>query len=149
VIRSIYAKILLWFWVVALGAAGAVMIAANLSGSKPRASLWMSLATGVYARGAVDQYLQGGKLALADYMREIESSHGIRGTLVDPQGLDILGRGVPPESAELLGEARETGQNRFHGGIVYTEAAPISTPHGTFVLIAQVHPWRHGTTPLW
>jgi two-component system sensor histidine kinase CpxA len=141
VIRSIYAKILLWFWVVAIGAAAVVMIVAGLSGSQPRASLWMSLATGLYARGAVDVFLQGGKPALARYMSEIESSHGIRATLLDPQDQDVLGKGVPPGSAELFREAREAGQSRFRGGIVYTEAAPIWTPQGTFVLVAQVHPW--------
>jgi two-component system, OmpR family, sensor histidine kinase CpxA len=147
VIRSIYTKILLWFWVVAIVVAAAVMIVANLSGSQPRASLWMSLATGVYARGAVDSYLQGGKPALARYVNEIESVHGIRATLLDPQDTDILGKGLPPKSANLLREARETGQYRFRGGFVYTEAAPIWTPQGSFVLVAQVHPWEAFDNP--
>jgi two-component system, OmpR family, sensor histidine kinase CpxA len=141
-IRSIYAKIFLWFWVVALGASAMVMVFANVSGSYPRASLWMSLASGVYARGAVDIYLRDGKLALADYVTQIESSHGIRATLLDPQDRDILGKGVPSDSADILRKARETGQNEFRGGIVYTEASPISTPQGMFVLLAQVHPWQ-------
>jgi two-component system, OmpR family, sensor histidine kinase CpxA len=147
VIRSIYTKILLWFWVVAVGAAAAVMIVANLSGSQPRAALWMSLATGVYARGAVDNYVQGGKPALALYISEIESTHGIRATLLDPQNQDILGKGVPLNSANLIRESRETGENRFRGGTAYTEAAPIATPQGTFVLVAQVHPWRAFENP--
>jgi two-component system, OmpR family, sensor histidine kinase CpxA len=90
----------------------------------------------------VDIYLRGGKSALAQYVSEIEGSHGIRATLLDPQGQDILGKGLPPESTDILREARETGQNRFHGGIVYTEASPILTAQGTFVLVAQVHPWQ-------
>jgi two-component system, OmpR family, sensor histidine kinase CpxA len=140
--RGIYAKIFLWFWVVALGAAAVVMLFSNLTGSYSRASLWMSLASGVYARGAVDIYLRDGKLALADYVSQIESSHGIRATLLDPQNQDILGKGVPPDSAATVGKARETGQNEFRGGIVYTEASPVPTPQGTFVLVAQVHPWQ-------
>jgi two-component system, OmpR family, sensor histidine kinase CpxA len=147
VIRSIYTKILLWFWLVAIGAAAAVMIVANLSGSQTRASLWMSLAGGVYARGAVDKYLQGGKPALAGYMSEIESRHGIRATLLDPQNHDILGKGAPTRSAQLVRESRETGENRFRGGLAYTEAAPIWTPQGTFVLVAQVHPWQAFENP--
>jgi two-component system, OmpR family, sensor histidine kinase CpxA len=139
---SIYTKILLWFWVVSIGAGTAVMIVADVGGFQPRASLWMSLATGVYARSAVDDYLQGGTPALARYMGEIESTHGIRATLLDPQDQDILGKGLDAKSAKLLREARETGQNRFRGGTVYTEAAPIWTPQGTFVLVAQVHPWQ-------
>jgi two-component system sensor histidine kinase CpxA len=141
-IRSIYAKIFLWFWVVALGAAAAVMLVTNLSGAYTRASLWMSLASGVYARGAVDIYLRGGKAALAEYVSQIENSHGIRATLLDPQDQDILGKGIPPEAAGILREARETGHNQFRGGIVYREASPISTPLGMFVLVAQVHPWQ-------
>jgi two-component system, OmpR family, sensor histidine kinase CpxA len=148
VIRSIYTKILLWFWVVALGAAAAVSIVANLSGSQPRASLWMSLATGVYARGAVDNYLRGGKPALARYMSEIENSHGIRATLLDPQDQDILGKGLPLNSADLVRDARETGEARFRGGTAYTEAAPIPTPQDTFVLVAQVHPWQAMENPM-
>jgi two-component system, OmpR family, sensor histidine kinase CpxA len=141
-IRSIYAKIFLWFWVVALGAAVVVMLFSNLSGSYGRASLWMSLASGVYARGAVDIYLRDGKLALADYVTQIENSHGIRATLLDPLDRDILGKGVPPNSTDILRKAKETGQNEFRGGVVYTEASPISTPQGMFVLVAQVHPWQ-------
>jgi two-component system, OmpR family, sensor histidine kinase CpxA len=138
---------LLWFWVVAIGTGAAVMIVANLSGSQPRASLWMSLATGVYARSAVGTYLLGGKPALANYMSEIERAHGIRATLLDPHDQDILGKGLPPKSANLPREARETGQYRFRGGLVYTEAAPIWTPQGTFVLVAQVHPWEAFENP--
>jgi two-component system sensor histidine kinase CpxA len=147
VIRSIYTKIFLWFWVVAVGAGAAVMIVSSLSGSQARASLWMSLAAGVYARGAVDTYLQGGEPALARYVSEIESAHGIRATLLDPHDSDILGKGLPPKSANLLREARETAQYRFRGGLIYTEAAPIWTPQGTFVLVAQVHPWEAFENP--
>jgi two-component system, OmpR family, sensor histidine kinase CpxA len=148
VIRSIYAKILLWFWVVAVGAVAVVMLFANLSGAQPRAYFWMSLAAGVYAQGAVDHYLQGGKPALVQFMTKVESSHGIRATLLDPQNQDILGKAVPPGSAEIVRAARETGQSRFRGGIVYTEASPISTPLGTFVLVARVYPWRAFENPI-
>lgn len=141
-IRSIYAKIFLWFWIVAIGAAAAVMLFTRLSGSFNQSSLWMSLASGVYARGAVDIYFHGGKAALVQYMNEVESSHGIHATLIDPQGLDILGKGVPPESTEILRKARETAKNEFRGGSIYTEASPVVTPQGVFVLIAQVHVWR-------
>jgi two-component system, OmpR family, sensor histidine kinase CpxA len=140
--RSIYAKILLWFWMVATGTAVVVMVTANVGRIQPRASLWMSLAGGVYAQGAVDLYLQGGQSALAQYMNEIERFHGIRATLVNPQGEDLLGKGVPAEAAQLVRKARETAEGQFLGGGVYTEAEPISTPRGTFVLIAQVHPWQ-------
>jgi hypothetical protein len=112
VIRSIYAKILLWFWVVAIAAAAVVVLFANLSGSQPRAYLRMSLASGTYAQGAVD-------LTCKAASRPWPScSHGIRATLLDPHDQDILGTGVPPESADLLRQARETGQSRFRGGIV-------------------------------
>jgi signal transduction histidine kinase len=148
VIQSIYAKILLWFWVVAIGTTAVVMLIANLSGAQPRAHLWMSLATGVYARGAVDIYIQGGKPALGRYMNEIESSHGIRATLLDPEGRDILAKGTPADSSDLVRDARETEQDRFRGGIVYTEAEPISTSQGIFVLVAQVHPWAALGSPI-
>jgi two-component system, OmpR family, sensor histidine kinase CpxA len=147
-IRSIYAKIFLWFWVVALGAVAVVMLFANLSGSYPRASLWMSLATGVYARGAVEIYLHGGKSALKQYVSDIERSHGIRATLLDPQDQNLAGMEVPPESLQVLRQARETGRDQFRGGIVYTEASPIATPEGTFVLVAQVHPWQAFENPV-
>jgi two-component system, OmpR family, sensor histidine kinase CpxA len=146
-IRSIYAKIFLWFWGVAFAAAAVVVLFANVSGSSTRASLWMTLAAGVYARGGVDIYLSGGKPALMEYMNEIESAHGIRATLLDPQDQDILGKGIPPESRNILRAARKTGLNQFRRGIVYTEASPISTPQGMFVLVAQVHPWQVFVNP--
>ena len=141
-IRSIYTKIFLWFWVAAIGATATVMLVSILSGSQPIGQRWMSLAIGTYARGAVDIYLQGGKPALERYMSEVESSQGIRAALLDPQGQDILGKGLPPETADVLRAVQESEKTQLVAGIPWRGATPVSTPQGSFVLVAQVRPWR-------
>jgi two-component system, OmpR family, sensor histidine kinase CpxA len=145
--RSIYAKILLWFWVAVVGAEATVMLVAVLSGHQPRVQLWMSLVTDTYGRGAVDIYLRDGKPALAQFVSGIEHSHRIRATLFDPQDRDVLGKGLPPEAVDLLREVRKAGQNRFRGGIVFTDADPVSTPQGTFVFVAQINAWEGFENP--
>lgn len=128
-IRSIYAKILLWFWVVAVGAATVVIIVADVSGSQPRASLWMSLATGVYAHGAVEEYLRGGKPALAHYMREIESSMEF-GQLCSTHTIRIFSaKAFPPDPLTLYGDRGR--QEKVNSGVASsTQKRRPSRPHG-------------------
>jgi len=141
-IRSIYAKIFVWFWVALVAVTASVMFITVVSGSQPLGRRWMSLTMDLYARSAVDFYLQGGHPALERYMEEIEQSSGIRATLLDPQGRDLLGRGVPPEALDVLEEARAAGKSRFQMRIRWTGASIVSTPQGNFVLVAQVFPLR-------
>jgi len=146
-IRSIYAKIFLWFWAAAIAATAAVSLVTVISGSQPLGRRWMSLTADLYGRSAVEIYQHEGTSALERYMGEIEQSLGIHATLIDPQGKDILGKGFSPKGAEVLAEVRALGKTRFRGGLRWNGAAPVSTSEGTFVLVAEVNPWKFFGTP--
>jgi len=141
-IRSIYAKIFLWFWVVLLAVTASVVVITLVSGSQPLGRRWMSMTMDLYARSAVDFYLQGGTPALERYMKETQQSSGIQATLLDPQGRDLLGRGVPEAAREVLAEARATGKSKFRMRIRWTEASVVPTSQGRFILVGQVLPLR-------
>jgi len=147
VIRSIYAKMLLWFWVAATVATVTVMVVSILSGSQPIGQRWMSLTIGTYARGAVDIYLQGGKPALERYMSEVESSQGIHAALIDPQGQDILAKGLPPETADVVRAVQENEKTQVIAGLPWRAATRVSTAQGNFALVAELRPWRLLTRP--
>ena len=55
----------------------------------------------------------------------------------DPQGRDIVGRGVP-EGAEQVREARATGETQFHIRLLWTGASVVDGPDGRYILVAKV-----------
>jgi hypothetical protein len=73
-IRSLYAKIFIWFWGALLAVVAAVAFFTIASGSQPLGRWWMSLTIDLYACSAMDNYLQGGKPVLERYMRSIDQS---------------------------------------------------------------------------
>lgn len=141
-VRSIYAKIFLWFWVALAGVTASVVLITVVGGSQPLGRRWMAVTTDLCARGAVDLYTQGGKPALDQYLSNIERAFGIHAALLDPRGQDILGRGVPPGTEEVLAFVRRTGKTRFHASMTWNGAALVPTPQGDFVFVAQVNPWK-------
>ena len=146
-IRGIYAKILIWFWIAAIFTVAMVIVISNVSGSQPIENRWMSLDTTIICRTAVVAYVQFGQPALSRYMENIEHSRGVQAALLDPQDRDILGNGLPPHSEGMVDELRRTGKRQFRGGLTYTEAIELPTAQGTFVIITQVHPWRAFENP--
>jgi two-component system sensor histidine kinase CpxA len=141
-IRGMYAKIFLWFcFATAVMSTGVVLITAAVH-SQSLGPRWMTGVLDMYARSAVHFYLRGGRTGLEEYLDEIERSSRIRGTLLDPQSRDILGRGVPPGVEDVLAEARATGRSRFRIGIDWNGASVVATPDGTFILAAQVIPYQ-------
>lgn len=148
-IRSIYAKIFLWFWAALLVVTISVMLITIASGSQPLGRRWMSLTFDVYARSAVNVYQNGGKPALERYVSEVQQSSGIEAELFDPQGQNILGRVVPAGDDELLQKARTSGKSQFSWGFRWSGASVVATPQGDFILVARMFPlrgnWRQNT----
>ena len=91
-----------------------------------------------YARSAVKIYEHEGKGALAEYLQEIEDASFLQSTLLDPDGHDIVGRGVPPGAEKVLAEARASGETRFHIGLLWTGASVDKRPNGKYILVAKV-----------
>jgi two-component system sensor histidine kinase CpxA len=91
-----------------------------------------------YARSAVILYEHGGKDRLAEYLQRIQDASFLQSTLLDPEGHDILGRGVPTGTEEVLAKARATGQTQFHIGLLWTGASVDDRPEGKYILVAKV-----------
>lgn len=137
-IRGIYAKIFLWF-VLATGVTSAavflITVATHVQSLGPS---WMIGVLDQYARSAVNIYEHGGKERLAEYLQEIQDASFLQSTLLDPDGHDVVGRGVPPGAEKVLARARATGQTQFHIGLLWTGASVDERPNGKYILVAKV-----------
>jgi len=138
VIRGIYAKIFLWF-ILATGVTSvAVFLITVATHSQSLGPSWMIGVLDQYARSAVNIYEHGGKARLAEYLQEIEDASFLQSTLLDPEGHDIVGRGVPPGAEKVLAKARATAQTQFHIGLSWTGASVDERPDGKYILVAKV-----------
>jgi two-component system sensor histidine kinase CpxA len=137
-LRTIYSKIFLWFWLAMIGVTASVLIITLATGAQPLGRRWMSRTLDFYARSAVDFYQHGGSAELQRYLDDIENSSGIRATLIDPQSRNILDRPIPPGCEGVLARARATGRSQFAIGVRWNGASIVSRPEGDFVLVAQL-----------
>src|SRR5262249_43089208 len=139
-IRSLYAKIFLWFCFVAVVVSAFVFVATIAIHSQSLGPRWMTGVLNLYARSAMDFYVHNGKPGLARYLDEIEQSSRIRATLLDPESHDILGRGTPPDAKDVLEEARSLGQSRFRTVRHWRGASVIPTDEGNYIFVAEIMP---------
>jgi two-component system sensor histidine kinase CpxA len=147
VIRTIYSKIFLWFWLAMIGVTASVLIITLVTGAQPLGKRWLSRTLDFYARSAVDFYEHGGSSLLQKYLDDIDNSSGIRATLFDPQARNILNRAVPFGAEGLLAKARASGKSQFAIGLRWNGAAVVSRANGNYILVAQVLPARGFMTP--
>ena len=137
-IRGIYAKIFLWFIFATGVTSGAVFLITVATHSQSLGPSWMIGVLDQYARSAVIIYDHGGKARLAEYLQKIEDASFLQSTLLDPQGHDIVGRGIPPGAENVLAKARASGQTQFRIGLTWTGAAVDERPDGKYILVAKV-----------
>ena len=137
-IRGIYAKIFLWFILATGVTSAAVFLITVVTHSQSLGPSWMIGVLDQYARSAVIIYDQGGKAQLAEYLQKIEDASFLQSTLLDPEGHDIAGRGVPPGAEKVLAKARASGETQFHIGLTWTGAAVDGRPEGNYILVAKV-----------
>jgi two-component system, OmpR family, sensor histidine kinase CpxA len=137
-IRGIYAKIFLWFLFATAITSAAVFLITVVTHVQSLGPSWMIGVMDQYARSAVKIYEHGGKDRLAEYLQEIQDASFLQSTLLDPEGHDILGRGVPSGAEKVLAKARATGQTQFHIGLLWTGAAVDDRPEGKYILVAKV-----------
>ncbi|MGA8224511.1 MAG: ATP-binding protein [Candidatus Acidiferrales bacterium] len=137
-IRGIYAKIFLWFMLSTAVTSAAVFLITVVTHVETLGPSWMIGVLDQYARSAVIIYDHGGKERLAEYLQKIQDASFLQSTLLDPDGRDIVGRGVPPGAEEVLAKARATGQTQFHIGLLWTGASVDERPDGKYILVAKV-----------
>lgn len=141
-IRGIYAKIFLWFWLTAFAAIAAVAFVTLVSGSQPLGRRWVGMSALFAANGSIQSYEQGGEPALRRYIASIEESKAIRAELFDPSGRDLLGRGVPPGAEALMQRWRQSAQPQYALALRWMIAYPVTTPRGKYLFVASLYPLR-------
>ncbi|HWW87295.1 MAG TPA: ATP-binding protein [Vicinamibacterales bacterium] len=141
-IRGIYAKIFLWFCLASAIMGGGVFVVTALVHAQSLGPRWMTGVLDMYARSAVHFYTTGGPAALQEYLDQIEQSSRIHAALLDPELHDVLGHGLPSGTQNVLAEARAMNRSRFRTDLNWIGASIVQTPDGTFILVAQVLPYR-------
>ena len=144
-LRSLYAKIFLWFCATVALTLLIVLAVASVTESQPFGRRWMAVTQDLYAHTAVDFYRSAGASSLTRYLDAIEKSSGIHGRLValaDPSR-DVLGSALSPETATVLAESRRTGQSTFRLGRVWTAASPASADGVSYIFLMTVYPERN------
>lgn len=138
ILHSIYVKIFLWF-IFASGVVSLALLLTTITTHSPSLGpSWMIGVLDQYARSAVDIYEHGGKPRLAEYLQKIQDISRLQATLLDPQGRDIIGRGVPQGTEQVLAEARATGGTQVHIRVLWTGASVVDGPGGKYILVAKV-----------
>jgi two-component system, OmpR family, sensor histidine kinase CpxA len=139
-IRTIFAKVFLWFWLTIAALTVLALLVTVVGGAQPLGWRWMAQSLGLYGKSAVDFYLHGGKPQLESYLNEIEHSSGIEATLIDPQGNDVLQRGLPSRTERLLASARRDQRSKFRSGLSWAGVTVVPTSQGNFYFVARVYP---------
>ena len=141
-IRGIYLKIFLWFCFAITTTTLCVVFLNVVIHARSLGPAWMTGVLNQYARSAVEIYTHGGKSRLVEYLEEIEQSSDMQATLLDPEGRDIAGRGIPPGTEDVLAGARSTGHTVFRIGLRWKGASVVRQAEGNFILVGQVIPYR-------
>jgi signal transduction histidine kinase len=141
-IRSLYTRILVWFWLANAAVTATILALTLISGAAPLGRRWLAASIDLYAQTATDAYRSGGAQALDAYLHRIQSSVSMRAALVGPNGETLSGQAPPPGALPLIEQARMTGQSRFSYGISWLGASIVRTPQGNYVFVAQVNALR-------
>ena len=139
-ITSLYVKIFGWFWFTVVVGSMLVLSFAVFSGAQPLGRRWMRLTQDRYAHSAIDFYVTGGPQGLRGYLATLQVSSGMEGRLLDANGFDVLGAGVPAGVGPVLTESHETGESAIHLGRLWTAATPVSYEGKSYTFVIEVHP---------
>jgi signal transduction histidine kinase len=140
--RSIYTRILVWFWLANAGITMSILAITLISGAQPLGRRWLAASLDLYAQTATDAYRNGGSSALNAYLDHIQSSVSMRAALLGPGGETLSAHALPPGSLSVVGQVRSTGKPHFHFGINWLGTSIVHTPQGDYVFVAQVDALR-------
>lgn len=149
--RTIFAKIFVWFWLSTAAVTLSILVINTIGGLQPVRGTWLNHTVDLYAKSSVDFYLHGGKPLLQTYLDDAAKNSGLQAALIDPQGNDILGQGLPSHTERVLSKARTDHESQFLAAPFWTGAAVVHTAKGDFILVAHLHPlksyWTRRRTP--
>jgi signal transduction histidine kinase len=140
--RSIYTRILVWFWLANAGITLSILAITLMSGAQPLGRRWLAASLELYAQTATDAYRSGGAAALNAYLDHIQASVSMRAVLLGPGGETLSAHTVPPGSLPIVEQVRATGKPHFHFGARWLGTSIVHTPQGDYVFIAQVDALR-------
>ena len=138
-LRTLYAKIFLWFCLTAFGTTVLVIAIVAVFGTQPVGRHWVAITQGLYAQAAADTYTQSGPQALERYFRGIRAASDVDGYLVRSltDTNDVLGRPLP---AEIQRVVHDYGTQRM--GRVWTSAVRVQSVNGvTYIFAMQTNPF--------
>lgn len=141
-IRSLYARILIWFWVTNVALTATILGITLLSGAQPIGQRWLAASIDLYARTAMDAYRNGGAAALNAYLDHIESSVSLRAALIGPHGETLSANAAPEDTMQLIEEARDSGQSRSRYRLHWTGVSIVPSPEGEYLFVARVEVLR-------
>ncbi len=140
--RSIYTRILVWFWLANAGITMSILAITLISGAQPLGRRWLAASLDLYAQTATDAYRNGGSPALNAYLDHIQSSVSMRAALIGPNGEALSALSVPPGTLSVVEQVRATGKPHFHFGLKWLGTSIVHTPQGDYVFVAQVDALR-------
>jgi signal transduction histidine kinase len=141
-IRSLYTRILVWFWLANAAVTATILALTLISGAAPLGRRWLAASIDLYAQTATEAYRSGGVPALDAYLRRVQSSVSMRAVLIGPGGETLSAQAPPSAALSLIEQAKATGQSRFRYGISWLGASVVRTPQGNYVFVAQVNALR-------
>jgi signal transduction histidine kinase len=141
-LRTLYAKIFIWFWFTVTVGSLLVLAITVITGSRPMGRRWMRMTQDLYAHTAVDFYETGGKPALKKYLDVLASSSGMDASLLDEQQHDVLGRPLPAHVEGVLKTSMNTGQSTYNLGASWTAASPVQYLDRRFIFVIEAHPMQ-------
>jgi signal transduction histidine kinase len=141
-IRSLYSRILVWFWLANAAVTLSILGLTLISGAQPLGRRWLAASLDLYAQTATDVYRSGGAIALNSYLDRIQSSVSMRAVLVSPSGETVSARALPLGGRSVIEQVRATGRSRFRFGLTWLGASIVHTPQGDYVFLAQVDALR-------
>jgi hypothetical protein len=92
-LRSLFLKVFLWFWLSTVLVIGALLVTSHLTRTENtfRPPLFIEAVLTNYGRKAAAAYERGGRPALADNLRTVESETTVRAHLFDANGVELNG----------------------------------------------------------
>jgi two-component system sensor histidine kinase CpxA len=112
VMRSLFLKIFVWFWIATALVSLALVVATATTHPGPLVARWRlmaGMAIALHGETAAEIYERHGPEALAAYFQRVERTAFIRSMLFDERGEEVAGRGAGAPARALAQRAGQSG----------------------------------------
>jgi len=141
-IRGVFVKILMWFWVafVLVALALELVIAATTTPLEVRVQRFSDKGLAGDAREAVARLDRKGPRGVTSFLDGMERESSVHAMLLDADGRDVAGRAVPPKAAAMAARALASGEPEMEvDGRAAVKARAVGTSGGRrYVLVAAM-----------